>query len=509
MSPGSSPAEDYRTDAPPVGDGWRRLDMRMLLVHPFREVLRLFPLLVGVLLAGSSTGKGGLYGLTGAGIAIALGLLRWFTTSYRVADERVQVRRGLLRQQVVSVPLDRVRTVDITASALHRVLGLVRVNVGTGLSDRRRDNALLLDGLSAPEAYRLRDEVLRRQGVAAAAAVASGEPEAELLLVPASWARYAPFTLSGFLTLFVIAGFVWRIVSEAHIDPARLGQTTAGYADLAMVPRWLDLAAVAIGLLVVVAGASTIRYLLAFWRFRLVRGAAGSLQVTRGLISTRATTIEERRLRGVEISEPLLLRLVRGARCIAIATGLRVGRSAERGGTLLVPPAPREEAVRVAAAVLGSSEPITAPLTRHGRRAHIRRYTRLALAWLVVAGVLLGLPQVLPAPTWSWEASLALLPAGVALAHDRYRSLGHALVGRFLVTSRGSLVRRRCVLAQDGIIGWNLEQSFFQRRARLATLVATTAAGRQRYVVQDVLLAEAVRVADEAVPGLLTPFLVR
>jgi putative membrane protein len=77
-----------------------------------------------------------------------------------------------------------------------------------------------------------------------------------------------------------------------------------------------------------------------------------------------------------------------------------------------------------------------------------------------------------------------------------------------LVTRQGSLVRRRCVLACDGIIGWNLDRSFFQRLAGLSTLTATTAAGQQRYPVPDVDLHEALRLADEATPGLLTPFLV-
>jgi putative membrane protein len=70
-------------------------------------------------------------------------------------------------------------------------------------------------------------------------------------------------------------------------------------------------------------------------------------------------------------------------------------------------------------------------------------------------------------------------------------------------------VRRRYALAREGIIGWNLEQSFFQRRAGLSTLTATTAAGHQRYAVPDVDLQEALRLADEATPGLLTPFLER
>jgi len=484
--------------------GWRRLDMRMLLVHPVREVARLFPVLVGVVFAGSSTGRGGLWGLVGAGIAISLGLLRWYTTTYRIAAGQVQVRRGLLRRQLVSVPLDRVRTVDISASALHRVFGLVRVTVGTGLSDRKSNDALRLDGLSAADAERLRDELLHRRTKDEAADAA---PEEVIAAIRPTWVWYGPFTFSGFLTVFVVLGFAWRIVSETHVDPRQLGPVPEAYSALMAVPRWLDLVASLLVLLVVVAFASTMGYVLAFWGFRLVRSSDGALQVTRGLISTRATTIEERRLRGVEISEPLLLRAARGARCIAIATGLRVGRGAERGGSLLLPPAPLHEAQRVAAAVLNASEPITVPLIRHGPRAHRRRYTRALVMWALLIIVLVASAGLAQVPSWAWPASLLLLPLGAVLAYDRYRSLGHALAGGILVTRTGSLVRRRSMLACDGIIGWNLRQSFFQRRAGLATLVATTAAGRQRYAVFDVPLDEAVRLADRALPDLLAPLL--
>ena len=61
--------------------------------------------------------------------------------------------------------------------------------------------------------------------------------------------------------------------------------------------------------------ASTVGYALAFWDFRLTRHRGGTLHVTRGLITTRSVTIEERRLHGAEISEPLLLRC--GARARA------------------------------------------------------------------------------------------------------------------------------------------------------------------------------------------------
>ena len=124
------------------------------------------------------------------------------------------------------------------------------------------------------------------------------------------------------------------------------------------------------------------------------------------------------------------------------------------------------------------------------------------LILLVLAG-----RWLLDAPNWTWQAALVLIPIGLVLAVDRARQLGHTLVGGWLVTQQGSLVRRRCTLASDGVIGWNVNQSLFQRRAGLATLTATTAAGRQHYEVLDVELGQAIGLADATTPGLLTPFL--
>jgi putative membrane protein len=489
--------------APADGAEWRRLSPRMLVVYPLRELLRALPVLAGIVIAGGIRGQAGLWGLVGAGAAATFGVLRWFTTSYRVSRDQVQVRHGVLQRRTVGVPLDRVRTVDLAAPALHRALGLVQVTIGTGRSDRTKDDDLRLDGLSATAAASLRDELLHRRTPRPAAPAAVQE----LAHARPGWIAYGPFTLSGVLTVGIVVGFAWRIASEARIDPTRLVRASDGLAALGHGPLLLVLLPLAA--LAAVAAASSAGYALAFWDFRLVRHPGGSLQVTRGLIATRSVTIEERRLRGIEVSEPLLLRLVRGARLIAIATGLRVGRGAERGGSLLLPPAPLEEALRVAARVLGTPTPVTVPLTSHGGSARRRRYTRLLAVHLPVLALLLAAWWLGGLPAWPWLAWLVLLPAGLALAEDRYRSLGHGLSGRTLVTRRGSLVRRRCALNADGIIGWNLRRSFFQRRSGLATLVATTAAGRQAYEVQDLPLGEALRLADQALPGLLAPFLER
>lgn len=418
---------------------------------------------------------------------------------------------------MLSVPRDRIRTVDVTAHWLPRLLGLVALTIGTGQSDRRKERGLTLDGLTTADAARLRDQLLhRRPGPAVPAREVGSVHIGETLIarMTPGWLRYGPFTLSGVVTIGVLVGFGWQLANQAHLDVWHW----RGWSVLADTANSVPLpVAIAAGIVIaalVVGIASAAGYALAFWGYRLTRHPSGTLHVTRGLITTRATTIEEARLRGVEISEPLLLRAVRGARCIAITTGLRVGRGAERGGSLLVPPAARAEVVRVATDVLRGTDPLAVPLAPHGAAARRRRYLRALVGALVLigAGALLvtvtaGWPSA--ASVWFACGALLVLAAAALLARDRYASLGHALLGRDVVIRKGTVVRRTYLLDAEGIIGWNLRQSFFQRRANVLTLRATTAAGRQRYDLPDLDPAAALAVADGALPGLLAPFLAR
>jgi putative membrane protein len=480
---------------------WHKLSRKMLAIHPVQELIRYFPALLGLLVAGHSSGHGPLWSLIGLAVAMGLGLLRWFTTSYRVTENQVQVRRGLIRRQRLAVPLDRVRTVDLTAHAMHRALGLTRVTIGTGRSDKRKSEGVMLDALARPDAERLRDRLLNKEFVPVASV------DTELAQVDPGWLRYGPFTMSGFVTIGAIAAILSRVFGESGANPRRIGPIRAILDQLDRVPPGVAVIEVTAAILVAVAIASTAGYLLTFWNFRLTRPSDGTLHVTRGLLTSRATTIEERRLRGAEFSEPLLLRWVGGARCLAIATGLRVGRGAERGGSVLLPPGPAAEAKRVAGAVLRTDEPVLTDLIRHPRKAFRRRMIRALGGASLVIAVLAFVVQLGGLPGWAPLAGCALLPLSILLAVDRYMSLGHAVVTGFLVGRWGSLVRRRWMLASSGIIGWNVRRSFFQRRAGLVTLTATTAGGRQGYKVQDITMDEAIRTGEAAVPGLLRPFL--
>ena len=504
----------------PSPDAWLRLSMRALAVRPITDLLRSAPVLVAIIYEGTRGGQHIYWSFAFAAFTVLAGVWRWFGTKYQVTDDRVFIKRGLLSPKVLSTPRSGVRSVDLTAHVIYRLLGVAQVKIGTGRNDKREGENFKLDALKVADAHALRTLLLATPSASTPQAAASGQAqpaavpapvrETEIVRLDKSWIRFAPLTLTGLVILGVLVGFLTQTEHDAGVAVTSLGPVHTGIHDVA---RMSLAESIPIGILVIVLLlliVSVLGYIAVFWNFRLVRTGRGSLLVTRGLLSTRATTIDELRIRGVEISEPLSLRAAKGARCLAITTGLREGRGAERGGSVLLPPAPRVVADRVAAEILGVPvELARTELIEHGRAARRRRELRATVPIIVLylAALVILLAVGVNVPYWipislPFVCGLALL-----LARDRYRGLGHRLVGDWIVLSTGSLVRRRSILNVHGVIGWRLRQTWFQRRRGLVTVTATTAAGKQRYSAQDMPMTEALAFIAAATPDLATPFL--
>lgn len=491
--------------------GWHRLDPRMLVVGPI-SALRQFavPALIGLLGYSSSQGSVQWWIIPVALVgALLVGALPWLTTRYVIADDTFQLRTGLLNKRKLTAPLDRVRSVDLESSLLHRVLGLAKVKVGTGVDDTQIE----LDSLGTSQAEALQRELLarRRAAVATATPLPADDghaPPPDVVPEPAehllatldwSWVRFAPLSLTRLAVLAGALGFLSQFVDDV---PVFSWDRTQSWWDTLIGYGWplVVAGAVVVGLvvwvLVAIAG-----YALQWGGLRLVRDG-DTVRLSAGLLSTRSTAVEEARIRGVELVEPTLMRLVDGAELSALATGVGDG-----GTSQLLPPSPLAENHRVGALVLGSQEPLTVALTRHGPRARRRRYVQFVSESLTVAVVLGVLTAVFD---WAWW--IPLLGAAVAapvlagMAELSYRNLGHAMTVDHLVSGTGLLSRRRTALERDGVIGWVIEQSFFQRRAGLATLVATTAAGSEKVPIVDVRHDLAVALAAQITPGAVTDF---
>ncbi|RJO75883.1 hypothetical protein D5S18_13375 [Nocardia panacis] len=486
----------------------------MLLVHPVYEVARYIPVVIGTVVVGTRADNP-LWGLIPLLVIVGLAVSRWFTTTYRVGPTHVELRTGLLARKRLAVPRSRIRSVDIQADVLHRVLGLAVLAIGTGQAEAK--DKFKLDALDARLVPALRQDLLAHteaphqdESGRELAPTAPGD-QREIGHWRASWVRYAPLSLTGFALFAPLVGLAFQYgIGQAlfRSDAVRRlrEETTLLLAAI--------IAALVLALIAVVCLAACARYLATYYGLTVLDDGK-TLNIRHGLFTTRQITMDLARFRGATVNEPLLLRLAGGAELEAIMTG-------EKPRVKILPQSPRGAVDHTLAHLLSrngsqqldlaapGSMPALAPLAAHGPLARRRRYTRALGPVVLVAVVMLmaRLTWVEFGPWWWLLPAVAALVA-VALAGDRYRGLGHAVLPAadgaptWLVTRSGSLDRDRDCLEAPGIIGWTVRQSFFQRRSGVATVIAATAAGKKRYAVIDIPLEQAWALIERVTPGRL------
>ena len=466
---------------------WQRLSPRMLLVHPVHEVLRQLPVLIGSLVLGSTTGNQA-WPLIALGLVVGLGLLRWFFTTYRMTDDYVEMRTGMLGRRSVSVPRNRIRSVQTDSRLLHRLLGLTVVRVGTG-HESRGEATFALDAVQVSEVPRLRAVLLAEPVAPSDTSEAVGQPVGRVLARwQPSWLGYAPLSFSGLLMIAAVFGVAYQAGFGARISEriARAGVEAAHRTGIVVV-----IGVGAVGLVVASVVLAVVWSWLTYGGLVLSRYST-SMHLRHGVLRVREYTFDMSRLRGGTLREPLTVRAFRGARLDAVMTGVH----GEGESSVLLPPCPSSTATAVLSELIGNDGAVTGPLQRHGAAAARRRWTR-AMALPILAAVVI---IAVGLPIWVWAVWAGLTVACALLAFDRVRSLGHRVEDGWLVARAGSLDRRRDCIACAGVIGWTVRQTFFQRRAGVATLIAATAAGRKHYRVIDVPAELAWSVAAEASP---------
>ena len=463
----------------------RRTSPRILLVHTvtFRQARQFVPALIPLV---AVTGFGG--GRTTI-ILLAVGItllslltatLTWWRFSYADGPSAVVVTRGLLSRSVRTVPTDRIRGVEVETPLLHRLFGLVRVRIDAAAGAvSGNDEELVVDGVPRDEGDRLRTAVLSRRAAPATepgvdGVVAPEPPDEEFARFDNRWLLYAPLVGSYLAIPAAAVGAGFRLLDElGHNVRPELERLDLGGG-------WVPAVSIAGVLLLLLAVGAVIGAALVNWGFTLDR-RGGSLIAVRGLLTRRHTELEIDRIRGGTVSEGLGMRWMRAARINALVTGL--GDAARRGQ--LLPLGPRASAWALIRRLVDDPGPLVA----HPPAARRRSIVRAVATGLLVSAV--GIAATVTAGWW-WvlAAGIGLTVLGVPLGLGRYASLGHAAGPRSFSVRSGWLVREQVILQRRAVVGWRVRQSFFQRRAGLATVVACVGAGTGGYAAVDLAAAD-------------------
>lgn len=482
--------------------GARRLSPKVLLIDPVRMLPSLLLPLVGVLFASGFSPRSFLWAALGVAGTVVFAVVRWATFAYEIVGDRLEIRRSLISRSVRTIPLERVRGVDVTTPPMHRLLGLAVLKIDTGAGGDEQEGSLA--GVTVEEGERLKSVLLRRAREVAPASPDEAAPQAPadevIMKVPRKWLVYGPLSGAYLLTPFALVGGAIGLAFQWG-DEFGLGRDAAWSVGEWLWEHTYVLVIVIAVLVIAMPFVGGLMYAVFHWDFTLTRRDR-YLVAERGLITRRSVSLEARRVRGYELVDALAERWAGVVRTWAIVTGL--GDSQTRGQ--LLPDVPRQRALEIVGQAIG---PFTADLRPHPPVARNRRLFRAIVPWLVVAAVL-GLAAWWSGAGLLWVlgvAALLLAAAGWPLGADRYRSLGHGYDGTRLSVRSGSLRRAQAVVERRAVVGWRLEQTWFQRRAGVYTLVAGVGAGKGGYSAIDVSESQAAGFPTEVTPEWLTPFL--
>ena len=386
-------------------------------------------------------------------VGVPLAVLSWWRFRYVVSGGRLELHSGVFSRSVRTIPLERVRGIDVTEPFVHRLFGLVKVDVEAAAGGDSKAE-LSLAAISRAQAEELREALLGR------ARAQEGEPAKPPALYRATPGLLVLGGVTSMSYLLAPAAVIGVVLNVADDVPGgfveRIGEAAADRVPTDV----LGLTLIGLAVVAVVIAAAAAGSLLVDWAFTL-RDEGERFAASRGLLTRRVVHLDRDRIRGVDVRDTVLRRPFRLVSVSAIAAGLR----ARGGGTTLAPVARIGDVPRLLAGVDAGAPAPSTPLRSHPRAARSRRLVRtlplplLALALTLAFGI------------W-WAAALSLVATALAipLALDRYRQLGHAYDGRRLLLRAGSLHRRWSELDPDAAVSFEVVASPGQRRAGVATV---------------------------------------
>ena len=426
-------------------------------------------------------------------IGVPIAVLSWRRFSYRLAGGRLELRSGVFSRSVRTIPLERVRGVDVSQPFLHRLLGLARVEVEAAAGGDSSSAELSLPAVSLAEAERLREALL---GVAF---VEGDEPEQAKPVYQATPGLLALGGITSMRYLLAPAAVVGVVFDLADDLPGGLVERTTDAARDQAPTDPVGIGALALAGIAIVVLAAAAGSLLVDWNFTLT-DQGEQLTAVRGLLTRRVVSLDQELVRGLDVRDTPARRALQLVSVTAIAAGLR-GRT---GGTTLAPVLPAAEAAILIRTIDPSSPDLLARLTPHPLAARSRRLTRALALPLLLLVLTVGLRL-----SWAIAAAVLLLLLMVPLALDRYHQLGHRFDGHRVAVREGSLRRRWSELDPQAAVAFDLRSSPGQRRAQLCTLTIHLGEGAGSRRAFDLGERQAADLLARLYPPLLRPLLTR
>ncbi|GAA4790423.1 PH domain-containing protein [Lysobacter hankyongensis] len=415
-----------------------------------------------------------LWSLVAICILGAISIWQFYTYRFRIGEDSLQIRSGLLQRSLRQIPFARIHNVGLHQTLLHRIFGVaeVRLESAGGIKPEAEMRVLKLDDALALEAL-----VRRRRGTSAAVAASEAAADTGEVLHTLSTAEVVRVGLISNRGMIVVGG-AFAALSQISPDLVERVLELIAYGMFGVVDsygRGHEAAAVLlmlIAFIVMIRMFSVLIALLQYSGFRLEEHGR-RLTLERGLLTRIRTSTPRRRIQSWTLREGMLHRWF-GRRTLEVGTAVLDNGSHSQPRSLReVAPVATPE--RCDALIRHLAPELHWP-PQDWRPLHRLTFWRLFVPQLLLAAVL-GACALYEFGALGFVFVALWVPWIAYIAWQNARHAGYAVDG-LTIAARGGWWTREWRFAEIGKLqAIRLGQSPLDRRLGMAHLLLDTAGG--------------------------------
>lgn len=379
--------------------------------------------------------------------------LSWFRFTFRVENNELQIKQGILVRKERHISKNRIQSIDLTASVIHRLFKLVKVQIDTAGSGEGAEASLSAVTLADGEQLRA-DLTMGEQKK-----IAEEEP---VLNEPSSTITFKRLFLAGSTSgsIGVILAIVFFAFSEVEqFIPTQFYDNTLQWIIGLSIVLLIGLVLIGLFILWIIGIAGT---MIKYGNFTITK-KNDELFITRGLLEKREQTIPLRRIQAVGIKESIIRQPFGFVTVYAEVAGGSMDTNEEFN--TLFPIMKKSEVEQFLQIYLPAYSDIAKDF-QHLPKQSLKYYLFRSITPMLL--ISLGLWYLFPKLIW---ISIVLIIASIVLGILRYTDAGYRLEeSRLTIVYRQLFSKTTMMIYKKRIQSFERKQHVIQKMDNLATM---------------------------------------
>ena len=392
-------------------------------------------------------------------------IIKWLRFTYRVEDNELRIEQGLFVKKKRYIPFDRIQSLDLSESIIHRPLGLVKVKVETAgssgnqaeaeLTAIKKEDAETLQKIIAEAKNKIPTDIAEEAEVRPEEAIIYKITSRQLLFLASTSGR-AGVVISAFLAfIFQFDDFIPydKLFNEMQ-ELVKSGVIfISAVVFVALFIAWL------------------LSVVIAFFKYNdfTVRKVKDELIITRGLLEKRTTTVPLHRIQALTITESLI-RQPFGYASVSLESAGGSSTDLENSSMVLLPVVKRNKIASILEDYL--TDYLFETNFKVAPSRAMRRYMLVkSIIALIIASFLTGF-------FWPYGLFAAILiPIAILWGYAKYKSAGWDISDSQLTMRYRNIEQHTMLMRKNRIQSMEISVSWFQNRADLTSISASVKSG--------------------------------